>query len=289
MRYCGAALLAGAILIDGNKSIMLNTVEAYSRDFIDDAHAERRSSIQASSFPTKAGKYGHLNIQISSTADGDKLVLGTRTCNFLVTASCRLDICSVETGPATTHFLPSENTRVFLDKESAKSALSMLDNRGVSACQEMPALWMLKQVRSRFHKLCTYSMCRASSSLTSRLECQPCSIWTLCDQTPAAQKLSNERLSSLLFRAIALAVLTTGKEAKLSLETVDGVLKDAKAGTAAFSIIKNIKALFGKETRINIIDNLDLNSQLVDLANGIQNKTENQKKIVANIKKVFYC
>ncbi|KAL7328039.1 hypothetical protein PS15p_206369 [Mucor circinelloides] len=68
MRYCGAALLAGAILIDGgNKSIMLKTVkEAYSRDFIEDAHAERRSSIQASSFPTKAGKYGLLNIQVFS-------------------------------------------------------------------------------------------------------------------------------------------------------------------------------------------------------------------------------
>ncbi|CEP10803.1 hypothetical protein, partial, partial [Parasitella parasitica] len=50
LRYCGSQMLVGAILVEGQNSILLNTVEPYSRDPLLDAHYERLSHDQ-SSFP----------------------------------------------------------------------------------------------------------------------------------------------------------------------------------------------------------------------------------------------
>ncbi|KAF7720479.1 hypothetical protein EC973_008187, partial [Apophysomyces ossiformis] len=111
-------LLADAILDDGVNAILLNTVEPYSRDSLTDAHYDRRLSNSPSSFP-----------------DRKKLVLGTRSCNMLVTSSMRLDIRSVNLGLSTTHFLPSRNTRVFLDKESIDAVSLMLISDNLVSAQ----------------------------------------------------------------------------------------------------------------------------------------------------------
>lgn len=94
----------------------------------------------------------------------------------LVTSSMRLDKESVKLGPSTTHFSPSEKTRVFADLESIHSVKSMLSNKRHASTQDMPLLYQMRQLRSKFHSLSTYTKCRASASIASRLELQPSTI-----------------------------------------------------------------------------------------------------------------
>ncbi|GAA5808873.1 hypothetical protein MFLAVUS_002272 [Mucor flavus] len=162
LRYCGSQMLAGAILAEGQNSILLNTVEPYSRDPLLDAHYERLSADQ-SSFPETLDIYGFLSICLIDTQDGKKLIIGTRTCNFLVTSSMRLNFHSVNLGPSTTHFTPTNKTRLFLDKASLDVVKPMLRNETVNECQQMPILYQLRQLRSKFDRLSTYTKCRASS------------------------------------------------------------------------------------------------------------------------------
>lgn len=164
------ALLAGAILVEGSASILLHTIEPYGRDSSIDAHHERRLPGSPSSFPERQGPYGFLNICLLPTPDGQKLVLGSRSCNLLVTSSLRLDTHSVNIGHLTTHFTPSPQTRAFLDSHSVELTKRMLANESTNSAKTMPVLYQLRQVRSKFHSLSTYTKCRASSTFTSRLE-----------------------------------------------------------------------------------------------------------------------
>lgn len=91
---------------------LTNTVEPYSRDPLLDAHYKRSSDSQ-SSFPETNGIYGYFKVCLLDTQDGRKLVISTRSCDFLVTASMRLDLQPVHLGPSTTHICPSNTTRVF--------------------------------------------------------------------------------------------------------------------------------------------------------------------------------
>ncbi|KAI8146845.1 hypothetical protein BJV82DRAFT_509449, partial [Fennellomyces sp. T-0311] len=99
LRYCTSQLLAGAILVDGGTSIVINTVEPYSRDTLLDAHHERRLASAASSYPTAPTRSGYLSICTLTTPDGKKLVIGSHTCNFLITSSIRLDMRSTSYRP----------------------------------------------------------------------------------------------------------------------------------------------------------------------------------------------
>lgn len=163
-RYCCSQLLAGCIIMQDEVSILVNTIEPYARDSLIDAHFERRSTGSPSSFPTTSGRYDFLTVCLLPTNDGQKLMIGTRTSNFLVTSSIRLDRQSVNIGPATIHFHPTTLTKIFLDCLSIELAKSSLDNTKINRVQFIPSLYQLKQVRSKLDCLLTYAMCRSSST-----------------------------------------------------------------------------------------------------------------------------
>ncbi|ORE00853.1 hypothetical protein BCV72DRAFT_237333 [Rhizopus microsporus var. microsporus] len=279
LRYCCSQLLAGCIMTQDEVSILVNTIEPYARDSLIDAHFERRSTSSPSSFPTTPGRYGFLTVCLLPTNDGQKLVIGTRTSNFLVTSSIRLDRQSVNIGPVTTHFRPTTSTKIFLDCLSIELAKSLLDNTKINRAQSLPSLYQLKQVRSKFDCLSTYTMCRSSSTMASPLKLQPTTIWTLVDQDSNHTTMSQEKVGSLLFRTIALQVIRHGRSATLHLDDFKPIQALSKDSSAVASILHNICSLFDNQKEIKIIGNSALNSQLVDLANGISNKKENDKKI----------
>ncbi|CAO3591759.1 unnamed protein product [Absidia cylindrospora] len=288
LRYCTSQLLAGAILVEKGMTIILNTVEPYARDTQLDAHHEKRFIGSVSSFPSAPGRYGYLSIRLLPSSDGQKLVLGTRTCNFLVTASLRLDTMSVNLGPTTSHFTPSENTKVFLDTHSIALAKSMLSDPSTSRSQTMPSLYLLKQVRSKFDHLSTYALCRSSSTIASRLELQPVTIWTHSDQDTNQAAMSQKRVGSLLFRELATQVISNGRNAMLDRNTIDDIITIAKGNSTVEAVLINIKNLFeSQQQSITIIRNTALNNHLVDLANSISNKYENDKKM-DHIMKTLY-
>ncbi|KAI9494788.1 hypothetical protein BDB00DRAFT_871063 [Zychaea mexicana] len=123
LRYCTSQLLAGAIVVEEGVAIIIDTIEPYARDTLLDAHHERRLFGSASSFPS-------------------------------VPASLRLDSISVNLGPTTSHFAPSQNTRVSLDSHLLELANHIPTN--------------------------PITMCRSSSNFASALT-QPVTIWTMCN------------------------------------------------------------------------------------------------------------
>ncbi|KAI8374646.1 uncharacterized protein BYT42DRAFT_414614 [Radiomyces spectabilis] len=265
LRFYASQLFAGAIMIDNGRAILINTVEPYSRDSSLDAHFERRLPGMPSSYPDARGKYGHFTTVLMQSDGVKKLVVGTRTCNLLVTSSIRLDIASVNIGPGTSHFKPSENTRVFLDAESVELANENMMNERTIQAQDMLSMFQLKQVRSKFDSLSTYTMCRASSRLSSPLELQPATIWTLCEDDSAQTKKSQEKIASSFFQLIAQKVIVRGHNASLELQEAEAIFAQAK-DTAIGRTLSHIKQLFVQEPSITIIGNANLNSLLFNLA-----------------------
>ncbi|KAI8370406.1 uncharacterized protein BYT42DRAFT_623222, partial [Radiomyces spectabilis] len=141
----------------------------------------------------------------------------------------------------------------------------MLADPNTNQAQEMLALYQLKQVRSKFDHLSTYTMCSASSNLASRLEMQPTTIWTLSDQSNGPATMSQVKVASLLFRAIAIQVIHYGRDAHLTRSEFKEIASFAEK-SAVSVIINNIESLFSNDPLNRIIGNTLLNSQLVDLA-----------------------
>ncbi|ORX56355.1 hypothetical protein DM01DRAFT_1382609 [Hesseltinella vesiculosa] len=118
----------------------------------------------------------------------------------------------------------------------------------------------------------------ASSSMLSRPFFQPTTIWTLSAQDGHSHdNMSQDKVGSLLFRTIAAQVFKSGRLATLQREDVNEI-KVLTKGTAVASILENVQGLFGDQLEISIIGNSALNSQLVDLANKITKKQEDEKK-----------
>ncbi|KAG1148293.1 hypothetical protein G6F37_003525 [Rhizopus arrhizus] len=130
-------------------------------------------------------------------------------------------------------------------------------------------------------------MCRSVSTISSQLELQPLTIWTLSDQESSQPSISQEKIGSLLFREIATQVIKDGENAALELKTLLKLITKTKKDSTVNKILIKIHLLFKEQDQITIIDNKLLNSQLTDLANGIGNKRENDKKI-EDISKALY-
>jgi hypothetical protein len=130
-------------------------------------------------------------------------------------------------------------------------------------------------------------MCRSVSTISSQLELQPLTIWTLSDQESSQPSISQEKIGSLLFREIATQVIKDGENAALELKTLLKLITKTKKDSTVNKILIKIHLLFKEQDQITIIDNELLNSQLTDLANGIGNKRENDKKI-EDISKALY-
>ncbi|CEG80196.1 hypothetical protein RMATCC62417_14565 [Rhizopus microsporus] len=264
----------------------LSLPHAYSY-ILEDAHHERRFTPELSTFPTKEGNYGYVQVIQRSSPENvlPKLHIASRACDLLVVSSHRLDHESVNLGAHTTHFEPSSRTRIFLDKRSVQRAHDLFKKDSIEEASTMSCLYQLKQVRSKFDKLSTYTRCRVSSDFTSPLELQPCTIWTLVDQDTTNSNLSQERLASNVFQKIAINVIRNGENAVIkSSDLTTGV--SAKKGCAIETLINKIKTL---SDTITIIGNSELNSILVDLAGTLMSgiKKKNDKKI-EQISKIAY-
>ncbi|KAI9361311.1 hypothetical protein BD770DRAFT_317379, partial [Pilaira anomala] len=128
--------------------------------------------------------------------------------DLLIVSSHRLDRESINLGAYTTYFKPSSNSCGFLNKGSIQKANALFKDGDAEEASVMPALYQLKQVRSKFNQVSTYTRCRVSSDLTSPMELQPCTIWTLADQD---WTISQEKLASSIFQKIAIKVIRHGQ------------------------------------------------------------------------------
>ncbi|KAI8374731.1 uncharacterized protein BYT42DRAFT_646658 [Radiomyces spectabilis] len=114
----------------------------------------------------------------------------------------RLDIASINLGPVTTHFTPTANTRVFLDKTSIVAANAVLEDEACTSAQTIPVLYQLKQ---------------------------PSTIWTLSREDSNQMTPSTDKLSSSLFSRIAVLVIKHGRGATLQATDIQDIVAEVKA------------------------------------------------------------
>ncbi|KAG1504092.1 hypothetical protein G6F46_010341 [Rhizopus delemar] len=289
MRYVCSQLLAGAILDSNSQFLLVNTVEPYGRYALDDAHHERRFTPASSTFPTSETPYGYVHVVLLLSMENgqNKLHISSRACDLLITSSLRIDQVSVNLGPETSHFTLCSGTRIFLDKKSRQQALDLMTGDHCCESQTMPFLYQLKQIRSKFHHLSTYTRCRASSDFGSRLEFQPCTIWTLSDQDSTQHSMSQEKLTSMVFQKIATQVVCNGVKALIKSDDLE-TIRSCTTGTTVDNFIRRIQEL-GNE--LQIIGNVPLNNILTDMTGLMTSglRKNNDRKIEAITKEAYQC
>ncbi|KAI8136955.1 hypothetical protein BJV82DRAFT_526121, partial [Fennellomyces sp. T-0311] len=274
-KYFTAAVLAGCTLYNTNsgQALMVNTIEVYGRTKSVDPHCEAfgklKNTIRDTSLPPPIPTF-HSNVWPTAihSRDGKKLVVGTLVSNGLVTSSMRLDKkLAPSVGAVTTHFSlnsleDSLATQIFLDQESLSAAMKMIDNTSVSRVSVIGiATNQIRQLRSLYHELSTYTLCRASGALVKNHTCQPYTLFMLSkfdsSRTPYAK----------IFSTIAREVLVNGNNAKLLKKDAVEWKLSAKGKSKSQDVLQKIVQQFGKNKQeIPIISNTLLNTQLEKLA-----------------------
>lgn len=137
-----------------SKALSINCVESYGRKKDDDSHAEKYSTTdKETSIPSQDGRYASVCVRLMNIEDSNKLVIGTFSCNLLVTSSCTIDTNpEVCVGSETTSFKTSSQTQIFLNKKSVVESRSSLTNTDYHQRYLHSQLEQLKQVRSKFSR-----------------------------------------------------------------------------------------------------------------------------------------
>ncbi|KAF9412697.1 hypothetical protein BGZ76_005143 [Entomortierella beljakovae] len=302
LKYACARLLSGSILLDtkNNHAILANSVEVYGRKKSIDSHREtfrtrKGKAPQTSLPPTSKTRYLNVWPLTLSTKDGERLVIGTHPFNALITSSNRLDVKEKPSvGGETTSFTlhnpkHSSATRIFLDQNSIKDALSIANDKNAWRTDENSLLEQLRQVRSKFDCLSTYYLCRSSGDLTRGHAMQPYTVFTLADSD--SMEKGQGYAAALIFQNIGLNVVSKGKKAKLKASVIEDSLalcEEKKKKSEIFNSIERIQALFQGEKSISIIRNKPLNRELTKLAKYLSSyiTTANHNSI-AFIESVF--
>ncbi|KAG1445982.1 hypothetical protein G6F56_009725 [Rhizopus delemar] len=275
LRFATSKLFAGAILMDQASALLINAVEPYGRLKATDAHYEHRLSVShdQSSFPTEETEYGWIKFVSVIEDNVRKLKIGTLVSNLLVTSSVRLDSDSIKSkefvnmGPETPMFAPTTTTKMYINVESLKHARQLIEDESSESVEQSHLFSQLRQVRSKFHCLSTYTLCRSFSNLAMDIAHRPYTIWTMYDYDSPQQADSTAKKSSRFFQLVALSVIKNGINAKFNITEVSsafGTLKDGQTKEIVADIID-----LAKEGNVTIINNYSLDRLLKKLAENM--------------------
>ncbi|KAI8372746.1 uncharacterized protein BYT42DRAFT_547802 [Radiomyces spectabilis] len=129
------------IMDKNNKAVLVNTVEIYGRQRSLDVHREsfagKKGKSASSSLPPVTTKYHYTWATIMTDDEGDKLVVGIKTLNALITSNLRINsVHEASIGGILSHFELDENAAltasIFLDTDSVKKASSFASTRNAN-------------------------------------------------------------------------------------------------------------------------------------------------------------
>lgn len=141
-----------------------------------------------------------------------KLKIGTLASNLLVTSSIGLDSDAIRSkefvnmGAETPLFFPSKICKVYINLELIEQARELINDEKRVNVEQSYLFSQLRQVRSKFHCLSTYTLCRSFSHLAVHIGHRPYTIWTIYDyDSPqqiesVARRKRQDSFSSLLFQ-----------------------------------------------------------------------------------------
>ncbi|KAI9362732.1 hypothetical protein BD770DRAFT_308416, partial [Pilaira anomala] len=91
-RYAVSQLFVVCILLDDTRALLVNWVESYGRKNNKEPHAGDYSTTDSeTSIPSHDGGYDSVYVRPMSSDNNKKLIIGTFSCNLLVTSSCTID------------------------------------------------------------------------------------------------------------------------------------------------------------------------------------------------------
>lgn len=137
--------------------------------------------------------------------------------------------------------------------------------------------YQLRQLRSKFHCLSTYTLCRSSSTFAYDISYRPYTIWTLCDYDSSQQTDSQYQLLSQLFQTIATSVINNGILAQIKLEVLNDLCSKLKDGAIKYTIREFINQ---QEKSFAVINNTKLNQLLTILADSLTTSIKNANAVV---------
>ncbi|KAG2201539.1 hypothetical protein INT47_007416 [Mucor saturninus] len=283
-RFIAARSLIGSVIIDtGNHhGLLILALEVYGRDPDIDSHAEQHSSTGS----TRSVGQNGFKIFTEGSNNSIMLILGTHSFNALVTASTRIDnfVDQPECGPYTVNFgvsPPSHSKyKLYLDSESWSDSLALEKKTNLQCIYTHSRLMQLRQVRTRFHELDTYSASR--STLFHGYLQQPITVFTYGKNTTSA---NSGALSSRFLAMLATSVMRDGRNAHLGKNNVENLLTEFNKESKAKSVIERVLQLFGDNNTIPIIGNTRLNFIAEELATLLASylSTTNKKSVIPSL------
>lgn len=189
-RFIAARALIGSIIIDteNHRGLLILALEVYGRDPDIDSQAEQRSSTGSTRQSTSVPSLGYNDFEICTMHQTEgrnisiKLILGTHPFNALVTASTHIDnlVDQPECGPNTVNFaVPPQSHlkyKLYLDSQSWSDSLTLDKKTNLNSIYSHSRLMQLRQLKTRFHEIDTYSSSR--SSLFHGYLLQPTTVFT---------------------------------------------------------------------------------------------------------------
>ncbi|KAI7850002.1 hypothetical protein BDC45DRAFT_519179 [Circinella umbellata] len=288
LRFATSQLFAGCILISGSTALLVNCVESYGRLKTVDSHHERRTTSGAhqSSFPKAVSKYGQITVCLTQDDSTTKLKIGAASCNLLVTSSTRLDKQTIanktiETGANTSNFVPVPDTKIYMNAESLKLGRILLEDETATCIDQSYILYQLRQLRSKFYCMSTYSLCRSFSSIVSDITYRPYTIWTLCEYDSPQKIDSQSHKLSKVFQSIALLVLKNGSAAQIEVMIFQDLYSTLKDGTIKDTVEQIIK--LQDNGSIEIINNMKLSNLLQILADFMTASINNSNQMASKL------
>ncbi|SAL97735.1 hypothetical protein [Absidia glauca] len=264
MRFACSRLLVGATLLlpPSDESIVVNSAEIYGRTRSVDSHRQsfkaRRGASMRNSYPPESTTYCNIWPTTINDSDGNKLMIGSKTFNILVTSSMRLDKrCDPELGPTTNSFMldtdeKSLNTKIFIKETAWAAATTLADDPTANQISSYDVLCQLRQLRTKFHHESTCTLCRASSEMTDDVTSRP--------YTAAPYLLeAGEKTKAKDF-------MDTNSD---NIDSINNKLPKSK-----------VLALNEKDNNIDIIGNSGLNTQLEKIANQLASSIAKANKSV---------
>ncbi|KAG1456420.1 hypothetical protein G6F46_002310 [Rhizopus delemar] len=271
IKYFVAQLFAGAILFntDNHQAVILNAIEAYGRKKTVVIHREqfgvkKGTAIDTSLPPAFKTRYTDVWPTTLNTSDGKKLVIGTQSCNLLVTSSLRLDKEDKPClGATTMNFdlcgkVESLTCAIYLDSESVTRSLALGNDPTARCISNIDYVYQMRQLNSKYNDTTTYFLTRCSSHFARSHATQPYTMFTLADCN------STRSPGATLFNTISCDVLESDNSAKLDKELIFE-LQAASTGRMK-EIMDSIAIMFDKKQHIPIMKNTKFSKHLENLA-----------------------
>ncbi|KAF9409903.1 hypothetical protein BGZ76_005597 [Entomortierella beljakovae] len=298
LQYACSQLLAGCILINtcNGQAVIANSIEVYGRTKQTDVHREhfsikKNKAIQTSLPPKINIPYDGVWPMTLGSWDGEKLVIGTRIFNALVTSSMRLDLMEqASVGGITVtfplrNFQSSKSTRIYLDNKSIEKAAEIASREKAWAISKEGTIWEMRQLRSKFDDPSTYLLCRSSGHLTNDHTSQPYTVFTLS----CHDSLENGTgaAAAIIFHKIAKEVLKHGSKATIRRKVFKRALDHCSGNSDIVDALKKILSLFddikkSNPKRIPILRNAALNKELEIIAEKLSSHIAVANKTVVS-------